>query len=323
MTSEKTWEALAARHGIRLKKSLGQHILTDSAITQDIVRFAEVRPGDRILEIGPGLGTLTLDLAKTGAEVVAIETDESLKPALVEVLGEFLPSKSSTGSVRLVWQNAEDIDWAAFLDGHGRKGERGGDKGEQVGDKGEQGGDAEKNAESPQWKLVANLPYNIATGLVLDILRDAPQIQTMTVMLQEEVAMRLAAEAGSSAYGIPSVKAAYWGDAAVLKQVPSKAFHPSPRVNSAVLQIVRRPPPKIAPGQLFPLVEKAFGQRRKMLRRSLRDVLSSRIFAAAGVKPESRPEDLDLEAWVRLAQAAPHFDRPQNRQKPQPSPSPN
>lgn len=307
MTSEETWDALAARHGIRLKKSLGQHILTDSAITQDIVRFAGVRPGDRVVEIGPGLGTLTLELAKTGAEVVAIETDESLKPALEEVLGEFLPFKGSTGSVRLVWENAEDIDWAAFLDGHGRKGEP--------------DGDAEKSAVPPQWKLVANLPYNIATGLVLDILRDAPQMQTMTVMLQEEVAMRLAAEAGSSAYGIPSVKAAYWGDAAVLKQVPPAAFRPSPRVNSAVLQIVRRPPPKIAPEQLFPLVEKAFGQRRKMLRRSLRDVLSSRIFAAAGVKPESRPEDLGLEAWVRLAQAAPHFDRPQK--KPQPSPAPN
>ena len=301
MTFTETWDDLAARHGIRLKKSLGQHILTDSAITQDIVRLAGVRPGDRVVEIGPGLGTLTLELARAGADIVAIETDESLKPALGEALEEFMPSEGLTSSVRLVWKSAEDIDWAAFLDGHRHRGDR--------------GRDGKEAAVPPQWKLVANLPYNIATGLMLDILQDAPQMQTMTVMLQEEVAMRFAAKAGNSAYGIPSVKAAYWGEAAVLKRVHSEAFRPPPKVNSAVLQIVRRPPPKIAPEHLFPLVEKAFSQRRKMLRRSLRDVLSSRIFTAAGVKPESRPEDLDLEAWVRLAQATPHFDRPQNRQK--------
>lgn len=279
LTSTTAWDELASKHGIRLKKSLGQHILIDPSVTQDIVRLAGVEPGDRVIEIGPGLGTLTLELAKAGANVTAIETDESLKPALKEALGEFLPS----GSVRLVWENAENINWEAFLTGQSR--------------------------------LVANLPYNIATGLVLDILQDAPQMATLTVMLQEEVAMRLAAEAGSSAYGIPSVKVAYWGEAQVLQRVPASAFLPPPNVNSAVLQIVRREPPKIAPEYLFPLVERAFGQRRKMLRKSLRDVLSSRIFTAAGVSPESRPQDLDLAAWVRLAQAAPHFDRPQNRQQ--------
>lgn len=301
MTSSEIWDDLAARHGIRLKKSLGQHILTDSSITQDIVRFAKVRPGDLAVEIGPGLGTLTLELARAGADVVAIETDKSLKPVLEEVREKFISSKSLIGSVRLVWQNAENIDWAAFLHEHGLRGEQDDDRKEGA------------SEAQPQWKLVANLPYNIATGLVLDILRDAPQLQTMTVMLQEEVAMRLASEAGSSAYGIPSVKVAYWGDATVLKRVPPEAFRPPPKVNSAVLQIVRRPPPKIAPEHLFPLVEKAFSQRRKMLRRSLRDVLSSRIFTAAGIKPEARPEELDLAAWVKLAQAAPHFDRPQNR----------
>lgn len=277
LTSTTAWDELASKHGIRLKKSLGQHILIDPSVTQDIVRLAEIEPGDRVIEIGPGLGTLTLELAKAGANVTAIETDESLKPALKEALEEFLPS----GSVRFVWENAENINWEAFL--------------------------------TRQSRLVANLPYNIATGLVLDILQDAPQMATLTVMLQEEVAARLAADAGSSAYGIPSVKVAYWGEAQVLQRVPASAFLPSPNVNSAVLQIVRREPPKIAPEYLFPLVERAFGQRRKMLRKSLRDVLSSRIFTAAGVSPESRPQDLDLAAWVRLAQAAPHFDRPRKQ----------
>lgn len=285
LTSAAAWDGLSAKHGIRLKKSLGQHILIDLSVTQDIVRLAGIEPGDQVIEIGPGLGTLTLELAKAGANVTAIETDESLKPALEEVLGEFLLS----GSVRLVWGNAENIQWEEFLDGQ---------------------------SQNEQSQLVANLPYNIATGLVLDILKDAPQMATLTVMLQEEVAMRLAAEAGSSAYGIPSVKVAYWGEAKVLQKVPAEAFLPSPKVNSAVLQIVRREPPKIAPEHLFPLVERAFGQRRKMLRKSLRDAMSSRIFTAAGVGPESRPQDLDLAAWVRLAQAAPHFDRPQNRQQP-------
>ena len=283
MTPPETWDDLAAKHGIRLKKSLGQHILTDSDTTQDIVRLAGVRPGDQVIEIGPGLGTLTLELVKAGADVLAIETDISLEPALTEVLSA--DTAATSGTVRLVWENADNINWATFLKEHS----------------------PEHNPEHNQnqaWKLVANLPYNIATGLVLDILQDAPQIQTMTVMLQEEVAERLAARAGSSAYGVPSVKTAYWGKATVLKRVPPTAFRPPPKVNSAVLQIVRHTPPKIAPEDLFPLVEKAFNQRRKMLRKSLRDVLPSKIFIAADINPESRPQDLDLEAWVKLAQEA-------------------
>jgi 16S rRNA (adenine1518-N6/adenine1519-N6)-dimethyltransferase len=153
--------------------------------------------------------------------------------------------------------------------------------------------------------LVANLPYNIATPLVADLLDDVPAITSMLVMVQREAADRLAAGPGSKTYGIPSVKVAYWATAEVVARVGPNVFLPRPNVDSALVRIVRRPAPAVDadPDRLFALVRAGFGQRRKMLRRSLAALVDADTFAAAGVAPESRAEDLDIEAWGRLANA--------------------
>ena len=157
--------------------------------------------------------------------------------------------------------------------------------------------------EDAGWVLVANLPYNVATPLVCDLLDDVPAIERMLVMVQREVAERLAAPPGSKQYGAVSVKVAYWASARVVGHVPASVFVPRPNVESALVEIVRRAPPPVAPGPLFGLVRTAFGQRRKMLRRSLAGVVTPEQFAAAGVSPEARPESLGLDDWCRLTVA--------------------
>ncbi len=148
--------------------------------------------------------------------------------------------------------------------------------------------------------LVANLPYNVATPLVADLLDGVPAISRMLVMVQREVAERLAAGPGTRAYGAVSVKVAYWASARLVGDVPASVFVPRPNVESALVEIVRRPPPPVDPAPLFDLVRTAFAQRRKMLRRSLRERVTPEQFAAAGVAPTARPEELGLDDWVRL-----------------------
>jgi 16S rRNA (adenine1518-N6/adenine1519-N6)-dimethyltransferase len=157
-----------------------------------------------------------------------------------------------------------------------------------------------------EWSLVANLPYNIATPLVLDLLAGVPAIRRMLVMVQREVGERLAAGVGSGAYGIPSVKLAYRATAEVVGRVPPTVFVPQPRVDSALVRIERRPHPAVEgdPGALFRLVEAGFGQRRKMLRRSLAGLVGAEGFAAAGVDPTDRAERLTLDDWAALARVA-------------------
>jgi 16S rRNA (adenine1518-N6/adenine1519-N6)-dimethyltransferase len=154
--------------------------------------------------------------------------------------------------------------------------------------------------------LVANLPYNVATPLVADLLDHVPAVERMLVMVQREVGERLAARAGDDAYGAVSVKVAYWATAAVVGRVPPTVFVPQPKVESALLAITRRPAPATdAPyDRLFELVRAGFGTRRKMLRRALAGLVTAEQFEAAGVAPEARAEDLDIEAWGRLAVAA-------------------
>jgi 16S rRNA (adenine1518-N6/adenine1519-N6)-dimethyltransferase len=177
--------------------------------------------------------------------------------------------------VTVVQADAMDLDWAGLLGAH------------------------------PRWSLVANLPYNIATPLVCDLLDDVPRIDRMLVMVQREVGERLAAVPGDSAYGIPSLKVAYWASARVVGRVPATVFLPQPKVESALVRIDRRAEPAVTadPDVLFGLVRQAFGQRRKMLRRSLVDVVPAEAFERADIRPETRPEELGIEAWGRLTDA--------------------
>ncbi len=153
------------------------------------------------------------------------------------------------------------------------------------------------------WTLVANLPYNVATPLVCDLLDAVPAIERMLVMVQREVADRFVADPGSKQYGAVSVKIAYWASARLVGVVPPSVFVPRPNVESALVEITRRAPPTTDPTELFSLVRTAFGQRRKMLRRSLADRVTPEQFAAAAISAEARPEQLDVEAWCRLTEA--------------------
>jgi 16S rRNA (adenine1518-N6/adenine1519-N6)-dimethyltransferase len=272
---------LLDEHGLAPSRALGQNFVADPNTVRRIARLAEVGPGDRVVEIGPGLGSLTLALAETGASVTAVELDRHLLPALRSVV--------EPAGVTVVQGDAMRLDWGALL-GAGPGAVAGGPP---------SGGPP---SDGPPWALVANLPYNIATPLVLDLLAGVPAIGRMLVMVQREAGERLAAGVGDKAYGIPSVKAAYWATAQVVGRVPPTVFVPQPRVESVLVRLVRRdrPPVDGDPEAMFRLVSAGFNQRRKMLRRSLAGLVDADGFARAGVRPEARAEELALEDWSRL-----------------------
>jgi 16S rRNA (adenine1518-N6/adenine1519-N6)-dimethyltransferase len=262
-------QELLERHGVRPSRALGQNFVVDPNTVRRIVRVAGVAPGDHVVEVGAGLGSLTLALVEAGAAVTAVELDRHLLPVLTEVLDGAEPRPT------IVQGDALVLDWSSLLEGAGR------------------------------WQLVANLPYNVATPLVLDLLDNVPAIERMLVMVQREVGERLAASPGTKAYGIPSVKVAYWADAEVVGRVGPNVFFPKPKVESALVRIVRRPHPATSadPAALFALVRAGFGQRRKMLRGSLAGLIDAGAFQRAGIAPEARAEELSIEDWGRLVGA--------------------
>jgi 16S rRNA (adenine1518-N6/adenine1519-N6)-dimethyltransferase len=268
---------LLERHGIEPSRALGQHFVVDPNTVRRIVRLAGVERGDRVVEIGAGMGALTMALVDAGAEVIAIEIDRHLLPVLRDVV--------AGSSVRIVAADALSINWDNVLRDNRAL--------------------WKDNEDVPLWKVVANLPYNVATPLVLDLLDRVPAIGSMLVMVQREVGERLAAGAGGPAYGIPSVKVAYHATAEVVGRVPASVFLPRPKVESVLVRILRRPNPAVTtdPERLFALVRTAFGQRRKMLRRSLAGLVAADAFERAGISPEARPEQLAIEDWARLADA--------------------
>jgi 16S rRNA (adenine1518-N6/adenine1519-N6)-dimethyltransferase len=261
---------LLTRHGLAPSRALGQNFVVDPNTVRRIARLAGVGAGDQVVEIGAGLGSLTRALAETGATVTAIEVDHGLVPVLREVVEGL--------GVRVIEGDALHLDWGEVLTGR----------------------DA--------WTLVANLPYNVATPIVADLLDGVPAIRRMLVMVQREVGDRLAAGPGSKSYGAVSVKVSYWATSEIVGRVPPTVFLPRPKVESALVSITRRPQPAVDPAVapydlLFGLVRAGFGQRRKMLRRSLHGLVEPADFEAAGVRPEQRGEALDVGAWGRLAAA--------------------
>jgi 16S rRNA (adenine1518-N6/adenine1519-N6)-dimethyltransferase len=259
---------LLDEHGLAPRRDLGQNFVTDPNTVRRIAELARVGPGDHVVEIGAGLGSLTLALAETGATITAVEVDRGVVPVLAAVVEE-----SGVDNVTVVEADAMAVDWTTLID----------------------------PTVDGGWMLVANLPYNVGTPLVCDVLDDVPHVTRILVMVQREVAERFAAAPGSSAYGAISVKAAYWGRARIVGHVPAAVFFPKPNVESALVEIIRRDPPDADPTALFELVKKAFGQRRKMLRKSLSGIVSPEQFEAAEVAPTARPEELGVDAWVRLS----------------------
>jgi 16S rRNA (adenine1518-N6/adenine1519-N6)-dimethyltransferase len=259
--------ALLSRHGVRPSKALGQNFLTDANTARRIVRLADLQPGDRVVEVGPGLGSLTLELADTGAHVLAIELDRHLVPILEGIV--------EGRDVEVVQGDAVRVDWDAQL-----------------------GSDA--------WVMVANLPYNVAATVVIRALETAPQIKRFLVMVQREVGDRLVAGAGDDAYGAVSVKVAYYATAKVVGTVSANVFVPRPNVESALVLMVRhdRPPVDVSDvDRLFDLVRAGFATRRKTLRNTLAGRIDADQFARAEVDPQARAETLSLDDWARLADA--------------------
>lgn len=258
---------LLARHGLAPSRALGQNFVVDPNTVRRMVRLAGVGPNDHVVEVGAGLGALTLAIAETGATVRALELDRGLVRVLAEVLAD-------NPNASVVEADAMNADWKGILLG------------------------------APSWMLVANLPYNIATPLVADLLDEVPAIEKMVVMVQREVGERLAASPGDPAYGAVSVKVSYWAKARLLGDVPPTVFMPRPKVMSTIVEITRRPAPAVDAGVdrqlVFALVRAGFGHRRKMLRRSLAGLVTAEHFAAAGVRPEARAEELDVADWGRL-----------------------
>ena len=262
---------MAARHGIRPRKSLGQHFLIEPALARRIVEIAEVGPEAAVLEIGAGLGSLTAPLARSGAEVVAVELDPALVPALQEVVGGF-------PRVRVVVADAASADWDDVLGEDGRP-----------------------------WVVVANLPYNVAVPVVMRILETTPRIGRMLVMVQREVGERLAAGPGQAAFGAVSLRVAYRAEAHVVRRVSRTVFWPRPNVDSVLVSLVRRPPPvRVDEAALWRVLDTAFNQRRKtmrgaMVRLGLARGEAEAALEACAVDPATRPERLGLEEFACLA----------------------
>ncbi|MFZ9383316.1 MAG: 16S rRNA (adenine(1518)-N(6)/adenine(1519)-N(6))-dimethyltransferase RsmA [Ilumatobacteraceae bacterium] len=256
---------LLETHGLSPRRAFGQNFVADPNTVRRIARLSDVGPGDHVVEIGAGLGSLTLALAETGADVTAIEVDHGIAPVLRDVLRD-------RPEIDVIVNDAREVDWNAIP------------------------------PTEADLVVVANLPYNVATPLVADLLDQVPRVRRFVVMVQKEVAQRLAASPGSPEYGGISVKVSYWATARVLGDVPPTVFVPRPKVTSAIIEIVRRDEPAVASDRavLFSLVRTAFGQRRKMLRRSLHALVTEEQFASAGIESTRRPEELDVFDWGRL-----------------------
>jgi 16S rRNA (adenine1518-N6/adenine1519-N6)-dimethyltransferase len=265
---------LAARLGIRPTKTLGQNFLHDANTIRRIVRTAALVEGETVLEVGPGLGSLTLGLLDAGHPVVAVEIDPVLAGALPSTVAERLPGASlevvTTDALRLT-----DVPGAPTA-------------------------------------LVANLPYNVAVPVVLHLLAVLPSLQRGLIMVQAEVAERLAAPPGSKVYGVPSVKAAWYADTTRAGSVPPSVFWPVPNVDSGLVRLVRRDPPVTTAErrEVFAVVDAAFAQRRKTLRAALANWAGSPAAAeealrAAGISPQARGETLTVAEFARLAEHRP------------------
>ena len=270
----RTIRRLAAELDLRPTKQRGQNFVHDANTVRRIVAAAGVRPDDVVLEIGPGLGSLTLGLLEAAEEVVAVEIEHSLAGLLPRTVAERLPGRADR--LRVLEADALTVDALA----------------------------------DPQPTLVvANLPYNVSVPVLLHVLARFPTIRGGLVMVQAEVADRLVAGPGSKTYGVPSVKFAWYCAARRVGSVPPSVFWPVPNVDSGLVELVRRDPPATSATreQVFAVVDAAFGQRRKMLRSALSGLFGSsaaatEVLAEADVDPQARGEVLGIADFVRVAE---------------------
>ncbi len=261
---------LADELGVMPTKKLGQNFVHDANTVRKIVTLAGVEAGDVVLEVGPGLGSLTLGLLELGARVVAVEIDARLAARLPQTAADFQPGRE----LHVLSADALEL----------------------------------RELPLAPKRLVANLPYNISVPVLIHLLETLPSLDSALVMVQAEVGYRIAAAPGSKVYGVPSIKAAWWGEWSVAGTVSRQVFWPVPNVDSVLVRFERRPPrgSESLRQRVFELVDAAFGQRRKMLRQSLSTVFgdsgrASAALIAAGISPEARGEALSIEDFAALA----------------------
>ncbi|MFE0626933.1 16S rRNA (adenine(1518)-N(6)/adenine(1519)-N(6))-dimethyltransferase RsmA [Streptomyces sp. NPDC058864] len=266
---------LAAALGVRPTKQRGQNFVIDANTVRRIVRTADVRPDDVVVEVGPGLGSLTLALLEAAEHVTAVEIDDVLAAALPSTVAARLPRRAD--HFALVHSDALRV---------------------------------EELPGPPPTALVANLPYNVAVPVLLHMLATFPSIERTLVMVQSEVADRLAAGPGSKVYGVPSVKAAWYAEVKRAGAIGRNVFWPAPNVDSGLVSLVRRKEPLATTAsreQVFAVVDAAFAQRRKTLRAALAGWAGSAAAAeealvAAGVSPQARGESLTVEQFAAIAE---------------------
>lgn len=267
---------LAADLDLRPTKTLGQNFVIDGNTIRRIVAAAHLDPGETVLEVGPGLGSLTLGLLDAAARVIAVEIDPILAGRLPETVAKWRPETAANLDVVLA--------------------------------------DAMRVTELPHppTALVANLPYNVAVPVVLNLLENFPSLRHGLVMVQDEVADRMAAGPGSKTYGVPSVKAAWYATMRKSGVIGMNVFWPAPKIASGLVGFVRHEPPATSASrrEVFAVIDAAFAQRRKTLRAALAGwagspALAGEALAAAGVDPSLRGEMLDIAAFARIAEAKP------------------
>ena len=266
---------LAAELDVTPTKKLGQNFLHDPNTVRRIVAAAELSPDDHVVEVGPGLGSLTLGLIDTAQTVTALEIDPRLAGRLPTTVGEFAPDHAD----RLTVINTDALKVARA------------------------------DFDTAPTALVANLPYNVSVPVLLHLLAELPSISRVLVMVQKEVADRLAAQPGSKIYGVPSVKAAFYGDVSRAGTIGKHVFWPAPNIESGLVRIdVAADAPRELRDTVFPLVDAAFAQRRKTLRSTLSGIYGSAVAAedalrAAGIDPGLRGEKLTVADFIRLGEA--------------------
>ncbi|MEQ1512627.1 MAG: 16S rRNA (adenine(1518)-N(6)/adenine(1519)-N(6))-dimethyltransferase RsmA [Lysobacteraceae bacterium] len=255
-----------ATFGKQAKKSLGQHFLHERGIVDKLVLAIDPRPGDRIVEIGPGQGALTFPLLDRHGALTAIEFDRDLLEPLTA-------AAKAHGDLTLIHADVMNVDFTAL-------------------------------AGDTPFRLVGNLPYNLSSPILFHALDHAAAVRDMHFMLQKEVVDRMAAGPGSKVYGRLSVMLQAYCTVTALFKVPPGAFRPPPKVDSAVVRLVPRPPAEIGiddPRRFAEVVRAAFGQRRKTLRNAVSSVCTVEEIIAAGIDPQRRAEQLEVADFVRLA----------------------
>ena len=267
---------IAAEEGITPTKKFGQNFVIDPGTVRKIVAAAEVKPGDTVMEVGPGLGSLTLAILQSGAHLTAVEIDPHLANRLPHTVEEFMPDAANRFNVILKDALTVSAD------------------------------DVPQLASAQEFTLVANLPYNVATPIVLTLLEKFSNLQHFLVMVQKEVADRLCAQPGSKVYGTPSVKLAWYGKSQRAGLIGRNVFWPAPNVDSALVSFTRDSVSKGSNSEregVFKLIDAAFQQRRKTLHAALKHIVAEEAYEKAGIDPTRRGETLTCDEFISLYKA--------------------